>query len=609
MDWKTRALSRLALCSALLMSACHDSSGGGGGGGNPTSTPLITIGVPEVTGRILLTDATADGLAGFSALVQGVRLELSNGAVTKNYLREPLRVEFFGLEDQPLWLVNAPYPANQLVAIHVEFQRNAYQARALDSTVVSVNALSDTLRAELLCPPTGSPFGPGGSNPLPDRFSVDPGELTTFMVDLDMLASLRGDPALGTVEFDPSGTTLSVANDDMLTIEEVDGLHRVSDEMEMEIELDGYPDDERESSLGMLPVEIGVDTLLLDVDGTVLAPQSFFGSLRTGLTISEVHGSLPARGVLQASRVEIEDQDKGLGDTFPVKIEGRIYRKLDLPSPQIDIGIQEIEKGVDVALPVLAGLGSLGDPATISVLLTDPDLLLMEGNQLVALDDLVVGQRVKVKFEVFSTYPFVAARINVLEPDARFAGVLESVNGLPTSFTQRIDTAEPAVVSGQVQSSTTDVTVDVSGAEIVLDTLLRPTLSPDVLVNGTTVRVNGVLSGPPDAPTILARHVRVKCGLLAGAEVTSITSPLGISVDGGEMLGSFGNDVTPGGVQWLFFEPDSHFFGAAKSRQDLFDLFDSLAGSGLRLMIDVKGIGLGGVMEINAFEIHSRIVP
>jgi len=549
MDWNPRALSRLALFSALLLSACGGGSSGGGSA-SPVADPLPSMGALKVTGRVLLTTAAVDDLASFSAVVRSLRVELTTGLVLDNLLPEPVRVEILGLEDTPLWLLSTEYPGTNVQALLIEFDPASYRARALDGSVLSVNALGNTLRAEFLCPPrlfTAPPI---------DVFNYRSDALETLMVNIDMLDSVRGDVTLGSIDFDPRGATVPVSRAIGLRIEEVDGLHILHDEMAREVQLQGFSDDERELSLGMLPIELGADTLLLNQDGSVLSIGAFFDAIRPGLTISEAHGLLPSRGVLQAARIEIEEQDRGVADTFPVKLAGRIVQKLDLPFPQIELMIQEIEKGAAIVEPVLIGLG---DPATILIALDDPDLLVLSGNQIASVSELLVGQRVKVKFEAFSAPPFDAVRLDVPDFEARVSGELFSVNGLPNSFVLHVKEGEPAI------------------------------------------------TGPPDAPTIQARRVKVKSALLSGATVTSVTPPTGVGIVGGEMLGSFGNDVTPGGVQWLFFEPESIFFGAAKTREELFDVFNGLR-PGQHLEVDVKGIGLGGIMEINAYQVHSRVV-
>lgn len=548
-----------------------------------------------MTGRILLKDATADDLASFSAVIESLHLEYRNGSLSKNMLPEPLRVELLGLEDVPLWLVSTEFPAGQLTAIVLELDPLSYEARADDGSAVSVTSLSDTLRAAVLCDPP--PI-------VDDGIVAEP--IETLMVDVDLLASLRGDVSSGSLLFEPRGTTLTIPAGETLHIEELDGLHVLGDRNALEVRVEGFTDDERTFPLGMVPIAISPGALLLDPAGNTLSSTQFFAALRPGLTVSEVHGLLPSRGRFRATRIEIEAQDRGVTDAFPVKIEGRIFEKLDLPSPRIQLQVREVERGEGIAVPVLAGLG---DPPTIPILLTDPDLLVLYGNGFESPADLQVGQMVKVKFESFSSVPFVAARIDVLEPDARFVGELFSVSGLPATFVQHVDAGEPAVTSGQVQSAATDVTVDLTGgSEIVLDTVGYPPLSPDVLVDATTLRVNGEISGPASSPTVVARRVKVKAGLLDDAEVTGINAPNGINTVGGEVLGSFGKDVAPGGAHWIFFQPESVFHGAAKTRDQLFDLFSNLA-PGERLMVTVKGIGLGGVMEINGYEIHSRVVP
>jgi hypothetical protein len=275
------------------------------------------------------------------------------------------------------------------------------------------------------------------------------------------------------------------------SIDEIKGLVQSIDEPNSRCVIDGFADGDQSVPLGAVTVQLNLGTALFDDNGVAFPTQAgFFAALSAGTTLLEVHGGLQG-GTVNATRVEVEDDGVG-GPSYVVKIDGRITN-LDTNADTFDLEIIEIEKGSAVASPVI------GIASQIAVSYTGATGILLEDDTPTTEASLSDGQRVKVKFPAFVAAPFAASRIE-LEDQPEFEGHITSIAGLPASITMHLESNEPAIASGQVLNSTTDVTVNLLSSTLFLDTDGKPTLTTAFLQPGLKLEVHGAISGPSTAP-------------------------------------------------------------------------------------------------------------
>ena len=568
----------LVLLALLPLASCPNNGGSGFVGGSGSTTP------PTGTVRILIGDAATDELVSFSAQIVAVHLVADDGTTTANVLSAPLRVEFLGLDEVDLWMAESDVQTDTYVGVEIAFQPGAYVARATDGSFVTVDALSDLLTVPLLAP---------------DDLLED--ELKSIVVDLDLLRSLDGDVSTGTITFDPAGSAEVAAAGELLRVEELTATVLLRDTGTLELVVQAFADDEQTVPVASVSVVVDPLTLLVETNGNPLGPAAlFYTTLNPNLTIIAVHGQLQADGPFFADRIETEDQNGVPGNRFPVKLDGTIVGILP---GVIKLRIQEVERGLVFAGPILQGLGN---PPAVDVSLSTQELRVFINNNFILPGQLLVGDRVKIKFIAFPAPPFPAARVDVRGLDPGFRGVISDVDQVPDRYFMTVPADSLPILAGLVASESMPVAVEPLSVPVLLGTLGDPLLPADELVVGLDVLVNGIFSGGPSLPVLQQSRTRVRPGLLDDAEITGIDpSTSSFTTVGGEMRGSFGDAVSPGPFE-VFIEPGAVLYGDATTEAELYDLFVALL-AGERLLVDIDGIGTGAPDEIRAFTIRSRV--
>lgn len=564
-----RPLSALALVCASLLGAC------GGGGGGSAAAPART--------DILLTDAPADELLAFGATITGLRLEDSLGGTTANLLAGSVPIEFIGLQQNLAWLASRELPQGTYTAVRLSFAPGSYSARRNDGSEVAVNAVTDDLVASF-----ASPVVVGSSG------------YRRVVVDLDLLSSLQGSVASPPLSFDPRGSSTDDHGTDPSGIDEVKGVLHSADAASSTFVLDAFVHDDETIPLGPVQVSVFETTLLVRDDGSIFPSASaFFAALVPGSTILEVHGDL-ANGVIQATRVEFDDNGAGGGSQNLVKMRGLI---LGIgPTSTFDISIAEVEDGASIVAAAFGGT----IPGTLTVTFDGSTVFFLGEHQTTTSDSLAVGEEVQVRFPVFANPPFVASRVEIESEEVGFEGFVTSTAGLPAAFVMHLDHDDPAILSGRVASTSTDVQVDVSSSTFFLDTHGSPPLTAGDILVGAKVEPEGSIAGPPTAPTVTAVRTKVFAGRLRHAIVTG-TSPATstFTTSDGQIDDPFGGGVGPGPLT-IAVQPGAIFTGDASSAAAFYALFEGL-GAGQSLSVEVRGIGSGSPDRIRAYEIEARI--
>jgi len=565
------ATSTLAVLAALLPAACGGGGGGGGGAGAAARTD------------ILLRDAPADDLLSFQGTILEVRLDDDLGGSTSNLLSAPVTQEFLGLQSSFAWLSNQALPPGNYTAVRLSFQPGSYSARRNDGTEVAVDSISDELVASFATP-----------------LVVTATNYSRVVLDLDLVASLQGSIDTPPLQFDPRGTAVHDSGSSETQIDEIKGVVESVDTGANTFVIDAFVDDDGIVPLGPVAVTVTGATLLLQDDGTTFGSRAlFFGSLVPGSTAVEVHGAL-VNGTVQATRVEIEDNAAGGGNGNLVKIRGRV---LDLgPGNELEMSIAEVDDGAAIVAAAFGGTV----PATLQVDWDANTVFFLEEHQITTSDSLAVGQEVHVKFAVFDNPPFVASRMEIEDEDVEFEGDVTSVAGLPASFVIHLRADDPAILSGAVASTSTDVVVQIGSSPIFLDVEGDPALAPAAILVGQKVQPEGSLSGPPTSPTIAATEIKVFAGRLDDSTVSAATrASHTFQAVGGEIDDPFGGGVVAGDLE-VQISPGAVFEGDAGSEAEFFDLFEGLQ-AGQTLIVEVRGIGSGTATAILGHEIDARV--
>jgi hypothetical protein len=399
----------------------------------------------------------------------------------------------------------------------------------------------------------------------------------------------------GSIMVDPQAeTTLdSGAND--VTLDEFKGLVTASNQAGAEFTVQAFLDDAQAVALGPVDVFIDNDTLFIDETGMELDATEFFDALMDNLTFVEIYGALSDDGRVRGDRIEIEDQTGGTSSL--VRVEGQI---VGVALNTFMLRVIEIEDGEDIAGPIIAGLGG-GD---IEVAYDLDTLFIVGRDSLSDSSEVVLGRRVKVEFCSFTTPPFLACIVDVDDDLPRFDGTMTDLTGLPDTFVMQMDPGELAITSGLVQDENTDVTIDLTGTSIVLDTEGVPGLLTDDMAVGQEIEVEGDITGLPAMPTLNATRVWIQPGYLDDAFVTVADQPnLRFLTTGGEIVDDFGPNVTPG-AQQVFVQDGVTFSGDVSNTTEFFALFGTPQGQTAR--VDVLGLGSDVANEIRAYHIDVR---
>jgi hypothetical protein len=537
-----------------------------------------------VTGAtdILITDATVDELLSFTVKVQSLRLvNNSTGALTPNVLEEDLAIELIGAGLAPRWVSRARLPVGTYSGVQATLEDTATPiALDLAGAPVAVTQAASTFTTN-----------------FPTPLSVTPGNFPRIVLDIDLGASLTGSVATPPIVFNPTGIVTTQANATLpVGIDEVEGVVR-SVNGTTDFVVDAFADDDRTVALGQITITPAPTALLLDDSGLAFANVgAFFAALTSNVTSVEVHGSIVNGGIL-ASRIEVEGPDDNV--VYSVKLEG-LVQNLDTTLNTFDLVVIEVEKGGAIANPLLT---SLGNPITCdyddatAVFLLDENVPTTEAS-------LTNGQRIKAKFATFIGEPFRAVLIEV-EGQPEFEGVITSLAGLPTSLTMQLLPGNPAL-GGSVATTTTDITVDLTSSSLYLDTEGDPTLTTSQLGVGLRLEVRGAISGPNTGPTVAANRTKIHAGRARGF-VTSISPGVNqfTFTISDPIEDPFGGSVTVGPAT-ATIDAACYFDDEAASENDFYALFTGLQ-AGESLEVEVYGLSLAGLNQIQAFEIEAQI--
>ena len=557
------------LGALLLVSCGGGGSGGGGAGAGPATTDM------------LITDATVDELLAFKTTIFSLRLVSTTGIAGNNLLSAPLTIDLIGAGAAPRWVAREDLPEGTFRGVAVSITPLSTTAIDRGGAAVAVTEVATAFELPFSTPSV-----------------ITSGVYRQIMLDIDLMQSLSGLAAAPPISFDPTGTAkLASGGASTSDIDEVKGVVQSADSANSRFVIDAFADGDLSLPLGNTTVELSGTTLLLDENGSAFASKnSFFAALLAGTTLLEVHGTLTG-GVITASRVEVEDDGIG-GSSYTVKIDGRISN-LDTVANTFTLQIIEIEKGSAIATPIISGASS------ISVSYTNSTGIVLDENTAVSESSLAEGQRVKVKFPTFVIAPFPVSQIEI-DAQPEFEGQITSVAGLPNTITLHLESDEPAIASGQVQNSSTSVVLDISASTLFLGTNAKPSLTAAQLQVGLKLEVRGALSGPANAPTIIATETKIHPGRFKGVVLATFANLHAFNAGITDLKDPFGNSVVSSTVS-VNLDPSASFDGDAVSEANFFALFSGLT-QGETLEVEVFGLGtVTTADEILCYEIKSKV--
>ena len=613
-----------AILFSLLLVAC-----GGGGDAAPDTAQAPVA-------DIVVRDAGSTELSSFQGTIRSVHLTRADGSETANLLAGEIALEFVGLSDLQAWLAKVELEAGTYTGLRVAFAPDGYGAAGPAGDDLFVVTDGSDLEVEFDTPLVF------GDDDCRIELELDLDEGLNFLVGNDW------------VDFVPLGRA-TVDGPDELPVDEFNGVVVAASVTERFISVDAFADDDMTVPLGEVRVQISDDTELVDDDERPLAEIDFYQSLVLGRTVVEVHGALDMEGVLVASRVEIEgDKDDPMLDDR-VQIEGRIV-KFQPDAREFVLLIRRIEKGADVAEPVLE---ELGGPLIIAVAYDDETTFHLPGDADEA-EALFVGQLVEVEFREFTTEPFPAAEVESAGAEGcfEFSGVVEDTD-FPDSIVVRIDDYDPLVWFGDDDDDDhgdddddhgddddgdwggdlhddhgddddddfgegNEVRVLLADAEILLDLGDRPELVAENLHEGLRVKIRGCFReavATDDHRVVEADRIRVHPGKLIKADVSGVEPEAHrFSTSSSFIVQSFGGEFVKqsGGPLTLLVDDRAHFKGDADSEPEFYEAFEGLDDSdgepdegppeAERLEVQVRGItDAEDPTAIRAFEVKSKL--
>lgn len=566
----------LSLAFALFFSLAFAGCGGGGSGGGNGSSGFSNV-------DLLVTDAPADDLAAFRATVAEVHFVIQGGGETANLLAGPVTLEMLGLQSQFAWLASQDLPANTYTGVRLVFTPASYDARRNDGTAVAVTSTADEMTLDFATPVVVTDNG-----------------YKKVVLDVDLANSLTGSVDTPPITFSPQGSVTTVSASSSTSIDEIKGTVASVDTGASTFVLDAFADDDSTVTLGQVLVRVNSGTLLIQDDGAEFAtPAAFLAALVPSTTQLEVHGTLVS-GAVTATRIEVEDNAAGGGEDNLVKIEGLVIGVG--PGDALTLTILDVEKGE--AIVAAASGGTV--PDTLDIVWDDSTVFFVDEHELTTEAAIAVGQKIKAKFSSFTNPPYTASRIEIEDEAVENEGTITSIEALPTSFVAHLRSDSPAILSGQVASTSTDVTVTLNGITPTLDTENKPSIAIADLRAGLKFEVHGAVSGLPATPAIDASKLVVKAGELDGASVVTVdTGNARFTTTGGSIDDPFGTGVTEG-PQTVLIASNCVFDGDAETRAQFYALFAGLS-KGENIEVRVEGIGTGNTNEIKAYEVRARV--
>jgi hypothetical protein len=569
---RTSTLAFLGGLALALLPAC-----GGGGSVGASSQGFSNF-------DLLLTDAPANELLAFQATIAGVHLVQQGGGETANLLAGPLTLELLSLQNSSAWLVSQDLPAGTYTGVHLSFAPGSYSARRNDGSTVAIQAASDDFSVSFLAP-----------------LVLGTGSYRRALVDLDLANSLSGLLSAPPLDFTPMGLVTDDSGHVESPIDEIHGLVQSVSAAQSSLVLSAFVDDDSQIALGDVQVLVGPTTLLVQDGGAPFADSaSFFAALTPGSSFLEVHGNL-VDGSVQATRIEVDDNSAGGGSANLVRLKGLVLAMG--PGSTFQVSIISVPQGSAIVSAAFGG----SIPGTLEVSYDGSTEFYLHEHQTTTSASLALGQKVDVKFATFDNAPYLAKRVEIDDESSENEGTVTDNSGLPASLVIHLDESSPALLSGQVASTSTNVTVELGSAPIALDTQGHPSLLAAEILEGLRVRAHGPLSGTASAPTISADELVVRPGVLRNALVNSVDAGPNASLTtyGGSIHDPFGAGVTDGPLNVLIAS-GCVFTGDATTRSAFLALAPN-PPAGFTLELTIQGIGSGIPNEIRAHEIESRL--
>jgi len=563
-------MKKLLLPFVLATAAGCTGDGDGTAGGGALPAPQFDL---------MLTDAPADELLYLRADVDNVQLQREDLTYTADLLTGTATVDLLALGGVFEWLLSGELAEGTYVGVRIGFAGAGFEAAEADGTPVTINALTTTLDLDFEAP-----------------VALADGDTTRVEIDVDLLESLSGDIGTGMLDITPTGSVATSTGALGLFIQPFKGVVTSVDALGASLTVDAYSDGDLTAALGSVEINVPGSALLIDDVGAEYPTQgSFFADLVEDASEIEVKGSLSG-GIINATQIQVEDAN-GVGGAIVAEIRGKVVGLATGTS--LELLITEVTSGSATVLPVLSGLG---DPPSIAVGL-DLSTVYLNGVTPTTESAVAVGQTVSVKFDDFTAEPFSANLVAIEIATPSFYGVAADVSGVPTSLVMNLNAGSPALLSGDVAATTTDVDVQLGAAPITLKAGGNPSLSSSELQDELRLVVSGALSGTPTVPVLTASSVQVLPGRLAGASVSGsdeVTSTF--TTFGGEILDPFGAGLTLAPFT-IVIDPACTFTGDATSKADFFT-----AAAGV-IEVDVQGLATGVADEINAFAIKTTVLP
>ncbi len=581
----TASLVPLVLLSALA-------AGCSSGGGSDSSSSSTNASV-----QFLVSSSGDAGLFALGGELADVRLVQADGTRSENLLAKATPVELVGLEDSAVLMAGANVAPGTYESMQFEFADGSLFAMDESGAHVTVETSLRTFEA-----------------PLATAWSAGGGDETTLMLDVDMTGSVV-ETSPRVVEFDPDGTVMSGVQPVLL--QEFSGplVSSSATDRRFSIQvIQATLATNRDFEITLTPT-----TRLVDVDGTRFSTSdSFFASLRDGMTVLKVRGVLTGNRTVDADVVYITDQ---AGDMEPdVVIEGRILHVDDAAGFFVFL-IREIEDGAATATPALE---AIGNPSSIDVHFDADTTFQLRDGTTVRPSELAVGQIAHATFREFGRPPFRADLVELYNrPEHRcIRGEIVSVRGMPDEFLIEVKDDHWSWSSSwpwwwpwashrhdedEDEDELENVRVVLGrGVEVTLDLRGKPALRPGRLLEGLDVKVCGELHGSSEDPLLVAESVRVTPGHLDKA-VVDATSPLRsrFHLATARIKKPFGDPVT-GAPLSVVIHPDADFKEKARSEAEFFRLYDRLDDDEY-LEVRIKGIATGVAEELEAYDVKVKV--
>lgn len=558
-----------AVLLAGLAIALTSSCGGGGSGDDATSGSL----------GLLLTDAPTDGLSLFSVDVTTIQLRRDDGSLTGNLLAAPRNFDLLGLAGTRSLLGLVDPPPGVYTGVRVSVDPATVLAYDQTGAAVAVTVTRSTDDASFLALDTSN-LTVGGS-------------FQDLLIDIDLLKSLRAGSAPGSLVFELEVEAEHEFEDS--SFDEFRG-RVVSEDPTANRFVAQLLDDTGATSFGQVTVVVDESDVLLGDDKQVLGSvAAFFAALHAGAEV-EVHGSFSGAGLINATRVEIEDSL-----SFPVKIKGDVLA-VNSGAQTFSFLWKEVRRGSSLVAPVLA---QVGNPRVLEIAWDAGTIFSIEDGGPSTVAGLVPGSEVYVHFLDFSApMPFLAAGVEFDEDGAEFEGTITDVSGLNGSFVMQLDSDEPAWISGAI---TGPVTVELGGiGRIWLDTESEPALQAGDLLVGLKIEVHGLLTGAPNAATISATKLKVKPGSLEGI-LTSVNGGAGtLSLTIEDLDDPFGGSPPAGAI--VAEVPSGAYLTGDDGLVTLAGLASLLVGLQAGEFVELRLDGINdGYGTILAWEVEARV--